>query len=347
LCYLCRYLHAAIKLLKKILIIRFSSIGDIVLTSPVIRCVARQIPDAELHVLTRKSNRQLFEHNPYINKIHCFDGSLKPLIETLKKEQFDFVADLHKNLRSMRVRYGLKRPSAGFPKLNLEKYLLVQFGIDRMPKLHIVDRYFKAVEPLGVQNDGLGLDYFLPPDEYSTLVQLKEIYAPQLSSGFYAVVIGGKHNTKILPVEKVTEVCKKLDLKVILLGGPEDRQRGEQIASFSGAHVTNSCGLLSLHQSAWLLKHSRAVLTNDTGLMHIAAAFGKPVVSVWGNTVISLGMTPYMPGKEHQSVISEVEGLKCRPCSKIGYERCPKGHFHCMMKQDSGKIASDLLRISR
>lgn len=335
------------KYLKKILIIRFSSIGDIVLTSPVIRCLSRQLPEAELHVLTRQSNRHLFELNPSISKIHCFDGSLKKLITTLKTEQYDFVVDLHKNLRSLRIKLALRKSSATFPKLNFEKYLLVRLGINRMPDIHIVDRYFRAVEPLGVHNDGLGLDYFLPSETDPSLIEVKEKYALQLSTGYFAVVIGGKHKTKILPAEKVTEVCRKLGSAVILLGGREDKERGDQIVAFSGGHVVNSCGSLSLHQSAWLLKHCTAVLTNDTGLMHIAAAFHKPIVSVWGNTVPSLGMTPYMPGNEERSVLAEIKGLKCRPCSKIGFNQCPRGHFHCMAKQDTGRIASDLVRISR
>lgn len=333
--------------MKKILIIRFSSIGDIVLTSPVIRCLAMQLPQAELHVLTRQSNRQLFELNPHISKIHCFEGSLSKVIDQLRQEQFDFIVDLHKNLRTFRIKKALKRPSAAFPKLNFEKYLLVRLGIDRMPDVHIVDRYFKAVEPLGVHNDGKGLEYYLPADDDPSLAGVSEKFSAQLGAGFYAVVIGGKHKTKILPVEKVTEVCNKLRLPVILFGGQEDKERGDRIAMYSTSHVTNSCGSLSLNQSAWLLKQATAVMTNDTGMMHIAAAFQKPIVSVWGNTVPALGMTPYMPGNEHRSVLAEVSGLKCRPCSKIGFNNCPRGHFHCMVKQDTGMIASELTRISR
>jgi ADP-heptose:LPS heptosyltransferase len=145
------------------------------------------------------------------------------------------------------------------------------------------------------------------------------------------VVIGGKHNTKVFPSEKVIEVCNHLQKPVILLGGNEDRDRGDLIAAACGERVYNACGQFTLNQSASLVKQSAAVLTNDTGLMHIAAAFRKPVVSVWGNTIPGFGMYPLLPqATENLSCIAEVKDLFCRPCSKIGFEKCPKQHFRCM-----------------
>lgn len=328
------------RVVKKILLIRFSSIGDIVLTSPVVRCIKNQLPDVELHVLTKKQNQLLFSNNPHVKKVHLLDKSMAEVIKALKSERFDFVADLHNNLRSHRVRQSLGIPSAGFPKLNLKKYLLVRFKWNLMPDLHVVDRYFEAVKPIGVVNDGQGLDFFsggtvLPKD------------APDwIGKPFVAIVIGGQHNTKILPVPKVAEVIKKLDIPVVLLGGPSDADRAESIVNQIDSKVVwNACNRLSLLQSALVIKLSAVVLSNDTGLMHIAAAYRKPVVSVWGNTVPALGMWPYMPGEESKSVIVENSALKCRPCSKIGYDRCPKGHFDCMNSLSEAHIADEVLRL--
>lgn len=334
--------------MKKILIIRFSSIGDIVLISPVIRCLKMQLPEVELHVLTLKSNLPLFEHNPYISRIYTPDPSLKKIIGSLRTENYDYIVDLHKNFRSMFVKISLRKRSFSFPKLNIRKYLLVRFKIDIMPDIHIVDRYFQAVKPLGIINDGNGLDYFLLPAEDDLMKQVAVDFGKvNFPDGFVAVVIGAKHFTKILPAEKVSRICEQLSLPAVLLGGKEDAARGSLISEMANKPIVNACGNYTLHQSAMIIKLSRAVLTNDTGLMHISAAFRKPIVSVWGNTVPELGMYPYMPGNEKKSVRFSVMGLSCRPCSKIGYQKCPKGHFHCMMNHDNKAIAKALDSFTR
>ena len=317
--------------MKKILIIRFSSIGDIVLTTPVIRCIKTQIPDAELHYLTKKQNSSLLQDNPYITKIWLFNSDFKELLPLLKAEKFDFLVDLHNNLRSWYVRFHLHVPAGTFKKLNLQKWMIVNLKIDRLPRVHVVDRYLDTVKGLGIINDHKGLDYFIPAREEVDLSQLPEAFR----DGYIAFVIGGKHKTKIFPEEKVVEVCKKISLPVVLLGGKEDFERGNRIEQQSGSSVYNACGRYSIHQSASLIRHSLKVITNDTGLMHIAASFGKSILSVWGNTIPEFGMYPYLEGKENAvSRIFEVKELSCRPCSKIGFEECPKGHFHCMLNQD-------------
>ncbi len=320
--------------MKKILLIRFSSIGDIVLTTPVIRALKKQLK-CELHALTKKQNENLFINNPYIDKVFTFQNSEKEVIPSLKNEEYDFIADLQKNIRSARVRKALNKPFGTFPKLNIEKWLLVNFKINKLPDVHIVDRYFEAVKSLNVNNDFEGLDYFIPKkDEVKP-----ETIDKSLSEGYIAFVIGGQHYTKILPPEKISEIINNIEFPAVLLGGKEDFERGEDVKKLTpGKKVINTCGKYNLNQSASLVEQSKLVISNDTGLMHIAAAFKKPVISIWGNTVPEFGMYPYLPGEEEKVFISEVKGLKCRPCSKIGHKRCPKKHFKCMMNQDTGKI---------
>lgn len=324
--------------MKKILLIRFSSIGDIVLTTPVVRCIKQQLSNVELHVLTKSAYRSIYAANPFINKVHELDGDLKGLIRQLRDERYDFVVDLHKNWRSLRVRMSLRCPSASFPKLDFQKFLLTKLKIGRLPNVHIVDRYFKAVEPLNVHNDGQGLDFFFNEGDEMHYEDLPEAFR----NGFVAVVIGGQHATKILPVEKVVEVCEALDYPVILVGGREDAARGERIKEKVGSRVGNSCGSLTLGQSASLLKLADVVLTNDTGMMHIAAALRKPIVSVWGNTVPEFGMYPYLPQGMKPAVVVENKSLRCRPCHKLGYAQCPKGHFNCMNSLDSREIVEKI-----
>lgn len=305
----------------KILIIRFSSIGDIVLTSPVIRCLKEQLNGLELHYLCKKAFEPVLAGNPYINKLHFFENSIQDCISELKKEKFDYVIDLHHNLRTLLIKTGLGVRSSSFDKLNWQKWLLVNFKKNVLPPVHIVDRYLQTVNFLGIKNDGKGLDYFLL-NEY----ELKDLL-PSSHRNFISVVIGAQHATKRLPVGKLTELCRGINYPLVLLGGPEDSDRGDEIAKGSGNHVFNGCGKFKLDESAFLVKMSEKVITHDTGLMHIAAAFNKPIISVWGNTVPEFGMYPY---KTNSSQIFQVTGLKCRPCSKIGYENCPLVHFKCM-----------------
>ncbi len=316
--------------MAKFLIIRFSSIGDIVLTTPVIRCLRKRYPDDEIHFLTRQAFKNIVEHNPYINKIHTLGDSFELMLHELATEDYDYIIDLHHNLRTLRVKKHLKQvKSFSFNKLNIEKFILTSFKINTLPKKHIVDRNFECIQPLGVENDGLGLDYFIPAFD-----QVKESELPTSHMhGFIAVVIGAALATKKLPLHKLKELCAAIDHPIILLGGKEDYENGKAIALVDEIKIYNACGKFNLNESADLVKKSKLVITHDTGLMHIAAALQKPIISVWGNTVPAFGMYPYYGKRSHVNYdVMEISKLWCRPCSKIGYKKCPKGHFNCMEK---------------
>jgi len=319
----------------KFLIIRFSSIGDIVLTTPVIRCLKQQVAGAEVHYLTKYSFRGIIETNPYVDKVHLLQSDLAATIDELKKENFDYIIDLHHNLRTLKVKRALQKvPSFSFNKLNIRKWLLTALKINTMPPVHIVDRYLDTVKSFGVKNDGRGLDYFIPPAD---IVPDTDIPVAQ-SLGYIGVVIGAALNTKKLPLHKLKELCAQIDHPIILLGGPEDRETGNEIAAIDPIKIYNSCGKFTLNESADLVRRAKVIVTHDTGLMHIAAAFKKPVISVWGNTVPAFGMTAYYGDCHVQNDLFEIKGLWCRPCSKIGYSKCPLGHFKCMEKHDISAI---------
>lgn len=320
--------------MKKLLIIRFSSIGDIILTTPVIRCLKQQLSEVEVHYLTKKQYLPLLEANPYIDKLYSISEKIDEIIPELKKENYDQVIDLHKNFRSKGVILKLQKPSTSFNKINIEKWLIVNLKINRLPKIHIVDRCFQAVEKLGVKNDNLGLDYFIPSKDQVDIKSLPDSH----QAGFIGWVIGAKFKTKAYPEDRIIDVCRKIEKPVVLLGGTEDAEMGEKIKKEVGDRIYNSCGKFNLNQSASLVRQADRIITNDTGLMHIAAAFKKEIISLWGNTIPEFGMFPYMPGNENRSHIFEVKGLSCRPCSKLGYKKCPKGHFKCMMEIELDKL---------
>lgn len=308
----------------KFLIIRFSSIGDIVLTSPVARCLKNQFPEAEIHYLTKKRNADLLQANPYIDKIQFLEDSLSKTIGELKTENYDYIIDLHNNLRSLRVKLGLKVKSFSFNKLNIRKLLLTLFKIDTMPKSHIVDRNLATLSTFGVSDDGKGLEHFISIEDEFPLNELPENFR----NGYVAIVLAGTYATKRMPVEKYRTLISNTKLPFVLLGGKSERLIADRVLEWNTGNVVNFTGKLRINQSASLVKNARLVISNDTGLMHIAAAYHKKILSVWGNTAPELGMSPYMSGEG--SEILEVKGLPCRPCSKLGYHKCPKKHFRCM-----------------
>ncbi len=297
--------------------------GDVVLTSPVIRALFQQV-HAEVHYLTKSAFAGILEANPYVHKVWSFEREPDGLFSELRKERFDAVIDLHNNLRSLKVRLALGRPTHVFPKCRIARELFVHTGLDLLPKTHIVERYMQAVSRLGVQYDGLGLDYFIPP--HTTLPQ-----SVVLEAGRYeAFAVGATHYTKRLPTARIIEVCQHRTLQVVLIGGKQEEATGAEIAAACGDKVLNLCGRLSLHQSALCVHRAATVLTHDTGMMHIAAAFRKPIISFWGSTHRRLGFWPLYPAGSDLNTSYEVVGLRCRPCTKFGRAHCPKGHFKCM-----------------
>ena len=289
-----------------------------------LRCVKKQIPGIELHYLTKEQFRPLLEHNPYVDRIHTIKKDVAEIIPLLKKEGFTNIVDLHRNLRTAQVKLKLRIPSRSFDKINVKKWLAVNFKMKVLPQSHIVDRYIETVRSLGVKNDGMGLDHFISHEDEVNCNSLPE----RFRKGYIAFAIGAQSFTKRLPEEKIIGICKQQPRPVILLGGKEDEQRGKYIAERSNGMVLNTCGSYSINQSASLVRQAEFVITHDTGLMHIAAAYKKKIFSVWGNTVPEFGMYPYMPGEGSKMI--EVQGLSCRPCSKLGFDKCPKGHFRCM-----------------
>lgn len=320
---------------RKILIIRFSAIGDIVLTTPVIRAIKAQIPHVEIHFLVKREYASLLEYNPHISKIHAYSGDLKATQQALREEHFDFIVDLQKNYRSKRIVSALHVPSGTFSKHNIRKWIFVNLKINFLPNIHIVDRYFEAVKKLNVVHDGGGLDFYIPENKEFDEEDLPAVF----ENGFVAVALGSLHGTKRIPVHKIVDIARILYKPVMLLGGKDVVSMGDDIVSQLGDKAYNGCGKFTIFQSASILKQADCLLTGDTGMMHIAAALQIPIASLWGNTVPEFGMYPYMPQQQDQFRIFEVCTLPCRPCSKLGYKKCPRKHFNCMNQISTLEVA--------
>lgn len=316
----------------KFLVIRFSAIGDIVLTSAVVRCLKKSYPDCTIHYLTKKQFLPLVEQNPNVDKCIILEKTLYQTFELLRKENYDVIIDLHKNLRTKILKGLLLRKNISFDKQNFNKWLFVNFKINRLPKIHLVDRYFLSLEKIDVKDDGQGLDFYTNASLSGDILSLLPSFP------FGVLVIGGTYFTKKIPENKLLEIIKNARLPLVLIGGKDDTVIANRLAE--KIEVVNLVGMLSIGESALVIQKSVTVISGDTGMMHIAAAFHKPITTIWGNTHPDFGFYAYLPA-EFSHLRKDIQSdLSCRPCSKLGYNHCPKGHFNCMQSLDVSSISA-------
>jgi ADP-heptose:LPS heptosyltransferase len=294
------------------------------------------VQSAEVHFLTKSSFKIVTASNPYIDKFFYYENDLGKVIEELKKENYDYVIDLHNNFRSVKVKRALKKKYFTIDKLTVEKFFLTKFHINFMPGVHITKRSLQTVKTFGVKDDGLGLDYFISNDDRISESDLPTSHL----AGYIAIVIAANHLTKKLPTHKLKELCAKIDYPIILVGGKEEFEEGKKVSDGDPVKIYNACGKFNLNESADLVKRADLVISNDTGLQYIACAFKKPVLAIWGSTSPTLDVEPFYGdqfikqsnGPVYENIL--VPNLPCQPCSKYGLKECPLGHFNCMEKQD-------------
>jgi ADP-heptose:LPS heptosyltransferase len=309
-------------LVTRILIIRFSSIGDIVLTTSFLRQLKEQWEgEVELHFLVKKKFVSVLAHNPRIFKIHSFESSVAECYEELVETGFDYIFDLQANLRSSLVKRKLKSLSFTVDKRNFAKYLWVKFGINGTIG-HIVDRYRATAKLFSIKEDHVGLEYYLSKDD--------EVPLPTQS--FVTAVLGATHMGKRADARHWINWLGEVNQMVILLGGESEIELADEIAKH--CEVINWTGKLTLGNSAYVISRSEWVIAGDTGLMHIAAAFKKNIISLWGCTRPSLGMGPWLPGQK--SIAIQPLDRTERPCSKLG-NRCRFGWDNKCMHQINGR----------
>jgi ADP-heptose:LPS heptosyltransferase len=306
----------------KILVIRFSSMGDIIYTTPVVRCLKQQLNEAEIHFITKPAFKYIYDNNPYVDKLLLLKPNLSDTIKDIKAEQYDYIIDLHNNLRTAIIKLRTRVKSSTYKKQTIRKWLSLKFNLKLVPPVHLVDRYLKATDFLGIKNDNQPIDYYIKANH-----QLSKLLPVSHQQDYVAFVIGATHFTKRMPNDKIISICKGIDKPIVLLGGMDVKDNGDIITNALGDKIYNVCGITSLDESVFLVSRAAKVIGFDTGLTHIAEAFNVPIVSVWGGTVPELlGVQPY---NVKEVLVAGIE-LPCRPCSKFGLPACPLGHFKCM-----------------
>lgn len=307
----------------KILVIRLSSMGDVIYTTPIVRCLKQQLPGAVVHFLTKPAFKYIYDNNPYVDELLLLKPTLNETIADIKAEKFDYIIDLHNNLRTGIIKWKTGIKSSTYNKQSVRKWLSLKLHLKNLvPTTHLVERYMQTVSFLGVKNDGKPIDYYIKNNQ-----SLSDLLPDTHQQGYIAFVIGATHFTKRMPNSKIISICKQIELPVVLLGGNDVKANADEIEKAIGNKIYNACGKTSLDESVYLVSKSRKVIGFDTGLTHIAEAFNIPIASIWGSTVPELlGVQPY---QVNGAKVIGIE-LPCRPCSKFGLEKCPLGHFKCM-----------------
>ena len=328
----------------KILVIRLSSIGDILLTTPLLRVLKKRYPEANIDFVTKKRYIDLVRKNPHLNQVLAFDeeigfSDLSRIKRHIKNGKYDTIIDIHKNWRSFYLRSFIGRPKIlQYRKYRIRRFILIKLGLNLYNQpVPVYQRYINSVKSLDVQDDLEGLEIHLDPRVQSFTNSFLQRLGLRTDTLTVGIAAGAAFMTKRWPPERFQKVAKQLTdddgAQILLFGDTPDRHFTQTIAKAMGPAALDLAGRLTLMQTACAMAHCGVVVTNDTGLMHMASALKKRIVAIFGPTTEELGFFPVTP----QSRVIQVD-LSCRPCSHIGSHKCPKGHFRCMREISSDRV---------
>jgi len=294
--------------------------------------------------MIKKQYTDLLRTNPHIHRLITVDTSggwqeLRSIREQIKNRKYDLIVDIHKNFRSVYLKTGLPCKKVSYKKYALKRFLLVRFGWNLYREvLPVIQRYINSLSRFGIEYDLMGLEFH--PDQQTQ----KDIDILLTDQGLLknkptiCIAPGAGLATKRWPVEKFTTVAHKfiieLKTQIILLGDAQDQNLTREINEHLKGKALDLAGKLSIMETACVMNHADMVITNDTGLMHLATALNKKTVAIFGPTTRELGFFPTFP----MSRVIENNDLKCRPCSHIGSKKCPKEHFKCMKNIDPEQV---------
>ena len=353
-------------LIKKILVIRFSSLGDVILSAPLLKILRETFTNARIDYLTKKGFSDVLKNNPDINNLIETDDNinftgLRELKKQIKQDSYDLIIDAHNNLRTFYLKLFLNSRKLKFKKYSFRKFLLVKFKIDLMKDCPpISERYCNILNPLlrgvsarlrnglegGLPAAGKGVLPEILADEISkqnTEKILTELNIPK-DKKLICIVPSSKHFTKTYPVGYYAELINKFDKNeyaFILIGKGDDKKNIDIIKSNASENVYDLCDKLSILELAELMKKCTLVIGGDTGPMHIAEALNIPLIMIAGSSVKEFGFYP----QNKKSYVFENNNLTCRPCSHIGRDSCPLGHFKCMKDVNPDVILSEAMNL--
>ncbi|MFZ1320081.1 MAG: glycosyltransferase family 9 protein [Ignavibacteria bacterium] len=307
---------------KKILVVRLSSLGDIILSFPLLNILRKKYPEAEIHFLTRKKFSEVIKLNPNVDKIIETDNDLSITKNKLSDEKYDLILDIHKNFKSIYLTRGSGAEVRRIIKNNLMKMLLVKFKINLFKEIIPVYKKYLLTFSDSLNNDELKFT--------TSILNFSELQKFDIP---YAVISpSSKHYTKTYPDEKFIEFIRSRENETFILTGSSDDIDMEICNKINSecSNTKNLCGELSISELASMINGSEYVICNDSAVLHLSEALNKKTYAIFGSTVKEFGFFPQLKTSE----VIEVNGLECRPCSHIGLPECPKKHFKCMKETD-------------
>jgi heptosyltransferase-2 len=320
----------------KILIIRMSSIGDIVLTFPFIRLLRKKFPEAQIDFVVKKEYRELIEANKNISNIFSFDSQkgfneLKKLKGKIKKERYKYIFDIHRNLRSYYLRkFSKSKKVFLYKKYRIRRWLLIRLKLNFFKStIPVYKSYINSAKKIGLVDDNEGFDFLI---DKSHLDKINEFLRKENISGdeyIVGICPGAGYERKCWTIDGFSKIgkffAKEFNATIVILGDENDHEKGEMIREAVGNKVYNFCGELSIMESSALVSKCNVIITNDNGLMHIAVALNKKLVAIFGATVEEFG---YFPVNVNSVVVQRM--VLCRPCSNNGWKECYKKNVECM-----------------
>ena len=330
----------------RILVVRFSSLGDLVLMTPLLRSIRERHPKAHVTLVTRKEYGSLFAQNPRVNEVVTWDGKepLADLIAILRATEWTHRLDLHGSLRSRWIRFRVGGRWGSYPKLRRARTALIKRKKDiYRDRRHVAQRYFDAAGGLDLTPDHKPAEIFIHNDALRAADQFLQDAGLGRDRTLVAVVPGAAHATKRWPEQywhQLVATLVSMQRDVVVLGGRQEEGIGRRLAETGGACAASAAGLFDLQGTAALLRRSRGVVVGDTGLMHMATAVGTPAVVLLGPTVTQFGFAPY-----HARATILERQLDCRPCSKHGGDACPLGHHRCLVDILPDEVAEALRKV--
>ncbi len=314
-----------------ILVVRFSSIGDVLLTTPLLRALRTKWPGARVTVLTKRAYLPLVSDNPNVTEAFGLtpQDTVRSAAALIRQVRYSHILDLQGGTRTALLRLVARGPWTGFSHRRFARELLIRFKHNRYTEhVPVPERYFEAAADLDVEPDGGPIEFFLKPAADEKAAAWLARAGVGKTRALVAVAPGAAHATKRWPVEHWIKLIRQIThtgADIVALGGPEDSAVGAEIAARGGAQVASAAGELSLQETGAVLKRAAALISGDTGVMHMATGVGTPVVALFGPTVRQFGFFPY---NAHASVVER--NLGCRPCSSHGSTECPLEHHLCM-----------------
>ena len=316
---------------SRIAIIRLSSFGDVLLSTPMIRSLRAALPDSHLTMISRHPFSSMIEHHPDLSEVMIYSEHLE------FPDPFDLVIDLQHNFRSKRL---LKRMTytqkVTYQKQQLSRFFYVnmKIGSFNTPIRSVVERYHDTIQEFEIPLISERPDYHIHGQ-----------YQRPTNDPYIVIAPGAAHVTKQWPESNYLQLIERMKLtysnhRIVLLGGPAEISTSDHLKS-RHPELINKTGHTSFDESAFIIKHANLVICNDSSMMHMANAMDRPIVVFFGSTTERFGFFPY--GAKYE-VLQQNE-LRCRPCSHIGRSACPEGHFRCMLDLTSDRAMQAVERL--